>query len=158
MRGATVIAVNLDDEKLELAKRIGATYTINSKTEDVHQRLQQITGGFGPDVVIEAVGSPVTYIMAVNEVGFTGRVVCIGYAKSEVSFQTKYFVQKELDIRGSRNALPEDFRAVIHYLQQGNCPNDELISKIVNPEDAEQALHDWAKNPGKVFRILVNFK
>ena len=39
--------------------------------------------------------------MAVNEVGFTGRVVCIGYAKSEVSFQTKYFVQKELDIRGS---------------------------------------------------------
>lgn len=158
MRGATVIAVDLDDEKLELAKRIGATYTINSKTEDVHQRLQQITGGFGPDVVIEAVGSPVTYVMAVNEVGFTGRVVCIGYAKSEVSFQTKYFVQKELDIRGSRNALPEDFRAVIHYLQQGNCPNDELISKIVNPEDAEQALHDWAENPGKVFRILVNFK
>lgn len=158
MRGATVVAVDLDDEKLELARRIGAAYTINSKTEDVHQRLQQITGGFGPDVVIEAVGSPATYVMAVNEAGFTGRVVCIGYAKSEVSFQTKYFVQKELDIRGSRNALPEDFRAVIHYLQQGNCPNDELISKIVNPEDAEKALHDWAETPGKVFRILVNFK
>ena len=56
--------------------------------------------------------------MAVNEVAFTGRVVCIGYAKAEVSFQTKYFVQKELDIRGSRNALPSDFRAVIHYLEK----------------------------------------
>ena len=59
------------------------------------------------------IGSPVTYVMAVDEVGFTGRVVCIGYAKSEVAFQTKYFVQKELDIRGSRNALPADFRAVL---------------------------------------------
>ena len=56
--------------------------------------MQQITEGFGADVVIEAVGSPVTYVMAVDEVGFTGRVVCIGYAKSEVAFQTKYFVQK----------------------------------------------------------------
>ena len=64
-----------------------------------------MTSGFGPDVVIEAVGSPTTYQMAVDEVSFTGRVVCIGYAKSEVSFQTKYFVQKELDIRDSRNAM-----------------------------------------------------
>ena len=108
LRGATVIAVDLDDEKLELAKRVGASHVINSKTENVHERMQQITEGFGADVVIEAVGSPVTYVMAVDEVGFTGRVVCIGYAKSEVAFQTKYFVQKELDIRGSRNALPAD--------------------------------------------------
>jgi Threonine dehydrogenase and related Zn-dependent dehydrogenases len=84
--------------------------------------------------VIEAVGSPFTYRCAVDEVAFTGRVVCIGYAKSEVSFQTKYFVQKELDIRGSRNALPADFRAVAKYLQQGTCPKDELISKIATPE------------------------
>ena len=87
LRGATVIAVDLDDEKLELAKRVGASHVINSKTENVHERMQQITEGFGADVVIEAVGSPVTYVMAVDEVGFTGRVVCIGYAKSEVAFQ-----------------------------------------------------------------------
>lgn len=74
--------------------------------------------------------------MAVDEVGFTGRVVCIGYAKSEVAFQTKYFVQKELDIRGSRNALPADFRAVINYMKEGNCPVEELISKIAKPEGA----------------------
>ena len=129
LRGATVIAVDLDDEKLALAHRTGATYVI----------------------------SPVTYVMAVDVVSFTGRVVCIGYAKSEVAFQTKYFVQKELDIRGSRNALPADFRAVIHYLQSGNCPIEEFISAVVAPEEAQQAMEQWAANPGKVFRILVKF-
>lgn len=155
LRGATVIAVDLDDEKLELARKVGATYVINSKTENVHERMLQLTDGLGADVVIEAVGSPATYVMAVDEVGFTGRVVCIGYAKSPVEFQTKLFVQKELDICGSRNALPADFRAVINYLQTGVCPIDKLISRIAEPEEAAAAMADWAAAPGKVFRILV---
>lgn len=157
LRGATVIAVDLDNEKLQLAREIGADYTINSRTEDVHARLNELTEGLGPDVVIEAVGSPATYVMAVDEVGFTGRVVCIGYAKTEVAFQTKYFVQKELDIRGSRNALPEDFRAVIKYLRHGACPKERLISSVVMPEKAGDALKNWSEQPGKVFRILVEF-
>lgn len=157
LRGATVIAVDLDDEKLELARKVGAAYVINSKTENVHERMLQLTDGLGADVVIEAVGSPVTYVMAVDEVGFTGRVVCIGYAKSPVEFQTKLFVQKELDIRGSRNALPADFRAVINYLQTGVCPIEKLISRIVEPEEAASAMAGWAAAPGKVFRILVKF-
>lgn len=156
-RGATVVAVDIDDEKLSLAKQMGASYVINSVTEDVHARLREMTSGFGPDVVIEAVGSTPTYQMAVDEVAFTGRVICIGYAKSEVSFQTKYFVQKELDIRGSRNAMPSDFRAVIHYLERGTCPMDKLITKVVSPEQTEEVMEWWDKNPGKVFRILVQF-
>ena len=167
LRGATVIAADIDDEKLALAKEMGATYAINTIKEDVHQRLQEMTGGygqegFGPDVVIEAVGSVPTYQMAVNEVAFTGRVVCIGYAKSEVSFQTKYFVQKELDIRGSRNAMPSDFRAVINYLRehQGTSERmtDTLITRVVKPEEALETMRWWSQNPGKVFRILVDFQ
>ena len=158
MRGATVVAADIDDEKLALARQMGASYTINTKTENVHQRLLEMTSGFGPDVVIEAVGSTPTYQMAVDEVAFTGRVVCIGYAKSEVSFQTKYFVQKELDIRGSRNAQPSDFRAVIHYLERGTCPTDKLITKVIRPEEALDTMRWWSENPGKVFRILVDFQ
>ena len=156
-RGATVVAADIDNGKLALARRMGASYTINTQTEDVHARLLEMTSGFGPDVVIEAVGSSQTYQMAVDEVAFTGRVICIGYAKAEVSFQTKYFVQKELDIRGSRNAQPSDFRAVIHYLERGTCPVDELITAVVKPEEAEAAMQRWADTPGKVFRILVDF-
>ena len=146
LRGATVIAADIDDEKLALAKELGATYTVNTKTEDAHAKLQELTAGFGPDVIIEAVGSAPTY-----------QIICIGYAKTDVSFQTKFFVQKELDIRGSRNAQPADFRAVIHYLQRGTCPVDRLISNEVAPEDAPEAMRQWAENPGKVFRILVHF-
>ena len=157
-RGATVVAADIDDEKLALAREMGASYTINTLSEDVHARLLEMTSGFGPDVVIEAVGSSPTYQMAVDEVAFTGRVICIGYAKTEVSFQTKYFVQKELDIRGSRNAQPSDFRAVIHYLERGTCPVDQLISRVVKPEEAPEAMQQWAAAPGKVFRILVDFQ
>lgn len=157
IRGATVIAVDMDDEKLALAKRLGAHYTINSKTENVTETLSGLTNNSGPDVVIEAVGSPVTYQMAINEVAFTGRVVCIGYAKSEIAFETKYFVQKELDIRGSRNAMPQDFRSVIKYLKKGTCPIDELISGVYKPDEAKKALDKWQKEPGKVFRILIQF-
>ncbi|MCR4810659.1 MAG: zinc-binding alcohol dehydrogenase family protein [Prevotella sp.] len=157
LRGATVIAADIDDEKLALAKKMGATFAVNTLQGDVHQQLSDITGGFGPDVVVEAVGSIPTYQMAVNEVAFTGRVACIGYAKSEVSLQTKFFVQKELDIRGSRNAMPEDFRAVIRYMERGNCPTDELITRVVKPEEALETMRWWSQNPGKVFRILVEF-
>ena len=157
LRGARVIALDIDDEKLSLAKRLGAKEVINSKSENVVERVKALTDGLMADVVIEAVGSPITYTTAIDIVGFTGRVVCIGYAKSEVSFQTKYFVQKELDIRGSRNAMPEDFRAVIQYLQNRTCPKDELISAVIKPEEAEETLKQWAENPGKVFRILVEF-
>lgn len=157
LRGATVIAADIDDDKLALAMELGAAYAINTLKEDVHERLEEITCGMAPDVIIEAVGSPATYQMAVNEAAFTGRVICIGYAKSEVSFHTKHFVQKELDIRGSRNAQPSDFRAVIQYLQRNTCPADKLISMETAPEDAEAAMQNWAENPGRVFRILVKF-
>ncbi len=156
-RGATVVACDIDDEKLALARKVGAVYTINSMTDDVHKRVLEITGGYGLDVVIEAVGSPVTYVTAVNEVGFTGRVVCIGYAKSEIAFQTKLFVQKELDIRGSRNATPEDFRAVINCVKSGKYDIKPFITKVVKPEEAEAAMKEWSENPGKVFRIIVEF-
>ena len=73
------------------------------------------------------------------------------------AFQTKLFVQKEMTIKGSRNATPKDFRAVIHYLQQGTCPINELITACVKPEEALTAMKQWTDTPGKVFRILVDF-
>lgn len=157
LRGATVIAADIDDDKLALAHTLGAKYTINTGSGNHLDRLADMTDGYLPDVVIEAVGSIPTYQMAVDAVSFTGRIVCIGYAKSDVSLPTRLFVQKELDIRGSRNADPADFRAVIRYMQQGTCPTDQLITRVVKPEQALDALRWWSENPGKVFRILVEF-
>lgn len=149
LRGATVIAADLDDEKLALAKKLGATYTYNTATE--------WNNLLSPDVVIEAVGAVPTYQLAVNRVAFTGRVVCIGYSKNDVPLTTSLFVKKELDIMGSRNANPSDFEAVIKYLTKADAPVDTFISNIIEPADADKALKEWSANPGKVYRILVKW-
>lgn len=156
--GAKVIAVDVDDHKLDLAGKLGAHHAINSVKENLHETLAELTGGEGPDVVIEAAGNPVTYRAAVDEVAFTGRVVCIGYTGSEVSFATRLFVQKEIDIRGSRNATPDDFRRVIEYLEQGDFPLENMITRIVKPDEAANALREWTEEPGSVMNILVDFK
>ncbi len=156
LRGATMIAVDIEDHKLDLAGKLGATHTINSMTSDLHEELQKLTCGDGPDVVVEAAGNPVTYRTAVDEVAFTGRVVCIGYAGSEVSFATKVFVQKEMDILGSRNATPEDFRAVISYLERDAFPMDQMITGKIKPDDAAEAVRAWAAEPGKVMKLLLD--
>src|SRR5437667_3903242 len=118
-RGARTICIDVEDHKLELARLVGADSTINTSREPLHESLLKLTDGFGPDVVIEAVGNPATFRAAVEEVAFTGRVVYIGYAKEPVSYETKFFVQKELDILGARNAQPDDFHAVIQLLEAG---------------------------------------
>ncbi len=155
-RRATVIAVDIDDHKLLLAKKLGARFLINSTASDLHQMLVELTGGDGPDVVVEAAGNPVTYRAAIDEVAFTGRVVCIGYAGQEVSFETKLFVQKELDILGSRNAREEDFRAVISYMEKGQFPLEQMITRKVRLEEAGEAVRQWAEDPGKVMKILLD--
>ena len=157
LRGATVIACDLDDEKLALANKVGANYVINTAKTDLHEKLMELTQGLGPDVVIEAVGNQFTQRNAIENVSFTGRVVFIGYAVGETEFLTKLFVQKELDIRGSRNAKPRDFRAVIHFMQHTDFPAESFISSIVKPDMAADAMEKWNQNPGKVFRILVQF-
>lgn len=155
-RGAEVIAIDIDDSKMEIAKKIGVAHTINTTKVDLHDALAQITGGDGPDVIIEAVGSPATYRAAVEEVAYTGRVVCIGYAKKPVEFNTGVFVRKEIEILGSRNCLGE-FPEVISYLESGKFPVEEVISKVVPVEEAGAALAAWSANPGLVTKIMVDF-
>jgi len=153
-RSATVIAIDLDDEKLALAKNVGAHHTINSRTGSVHEELQAITGGLGPDVMIEAVGVPNTYCMAVEEVAHTGRVVYIGWAIEPVCYQSKLFVHKELDILGSRNSLTE-FPAVIEMLSERAFPVEATISRTVPFSEAGGALRHWSESPQSFTKILV---
>ena len=155
-RGAEVIAIDIDDSKMEFAKKIGVAHTINTSREDLHEALTRITDGDGPDVIIEAVGNAMTYRAAVDEVAYTGRVVCIGYAKSAVEFNTGIFVRKEIEILGSRNCTDE-FPEVIAYLEAGKFPVEEVISKTVSLDDAGAALADWAANAKGITKIMVDF-
>jgi threonine dehydrogenase-like Zn-dependent dehydrogenase len=154
-RGASVIAIDVDDKKLAIAQKAGARHVINSTRDEVHARLQEISAGHGPDVIIEAIGRPDTFRAAVEEVCFTGRVVYIGYAKDHVSYETRLFVQKELDIMGSRNALPEDFKEVIRMFEQKRFPTADAISATVPLEEAPAILRAWSENPAAYTKIMI---
>jgi threonine dehydrogenase-like Zn-dependent dehydrogenase len=115
-----------------------------------------MTDGRGPDVVVEAVGTPSTFRAAVEEVAFTGRVVYIGYTKEPVTYETKLFVQKELDVLGSRNALPDDFQSVIRLLEARKFPVEQVVSLVVPLQEAAKALRSWSENPPRFTKVLVS--
>src|ERR1700685_286169 len=154
-RGATTIAIDLDDSKLALAKQVGAQDVINSRGSSLHDELQAITNGLRPDAILEAVGTAATYRIAIEEVAHTGRVVYIGWVKDPVSFETSFFVHKELDILGSRNYLNE-FPAVIDVLGKGSFPVEAAISATVSLDSAGDALREWSESPQRFTKILVD--
>jgi 2-desacetyl-2-hydroxyethyl bacteriochlorophyllide A dehydrogenase len=142
-RGAEVIAVDVSAEKTALARRFGATHTIDASSQDAVQEVSNLTGDDGVDVAFEAVGLPATFTQCVDLAGFAGRVVYIGYSKAPVTYQTQLFNLKELDIMGSRNATTADFQAVITYLETIGETADSLISRIFPFAEAEAAFPFW---------------
>jgi threonine dehydrogenase-like Zn-dependent dehydrogenase len=155
-RGAKVIAVDVDEQKLEVARSCGASHTIHSGNESLHDRLMEITAGNGPNVIVEAIGLPVTFRAAVDEAAPAGRVVYLGFARDPVEYDTRKFVLKELDIRGSRNALPPDFAETIRMLEARKFPVESAVGLTVPIEEAGEALASWSANPSKFRKIQVS--
>lgn len=154
-RNARVIAVDLDDHKLSVAQATGASELINATTDSLVDRVLELTDGIGADVIIEAVGSPVTFVAAIDAVSYTGRVVYIGYAKTHVSYDTTQFVKKELDIMGSRNATHQNFEEVISALRAKKIPIEQIISRTVPLQEAPEALDTWDKDGADIVKIHV---
>lgn len=155
-RGATTIAIDVDDTKLAIARDAGAAHTIHSRRQDLSSAVAELTAGAGPSVVIEAIGLPETFRAAVDLVAFTGRVVYIGYAKEPVTFDTRLFVQKELDILGTRNAQPEDFRQVIQMLEKHRFPVDAAVCTVAPLEEAPRLLAAWSAHPTEFTKIMIS--
>jgi threonine dehydrogenase-like Zn-dependent dehydrogenase len=156
--GARVTAIDVSPRKLEMARSFGAVGVIDAASDGVADAAERMTGGDGFDVVVEAVGSPVTFNQAVDLASFSGRVVYIGYSKAPVTYDTKFFNLKELDIHGSRNATIDDFRAVIGCLERLGDKADALISRVFAFDDAAQALPHWASNRAETLKVVVELK
>ncbi len=156
-KGATVIAMDIDDAKLEIAKNFGAAYVINSKKENALSRIKELTRNEGVNVVIEAVGNPATFVLALEAVSFAGRVISIGYSKEEVHFNSQLIVRKELNIYGSRNAL-RVFPSVIQMFERKEKPYLNLITRTFSFDQVPEAFKYWDENPGMVTKILIDVK
>lgn len=95
-----LIAIDMVDDKLELARKYGATHTINGSKEDVGERLQEITGGLGVQFALDAVGSPAVLKLAQTSLAIKGMMVTIGGTPYDVVLSTLPHIQKGLTYRG----------------------------------------------------------
>lgn len=152
--GAEVIAIDVGG-KAEMARAYGAAHTLNVRADNVAERVADLTGGDGADLVIEAVGTPATFTQAVDLAGFAGRVVYIGYSKAPVTYDTKFFNLKELDILGSRNATAEDFQEVVAYLVSLGHSPDALVSKVFRFAEADRALPYWVGERASTMKVII---
>jgi len=152
--GARVIGLDLDAQKLEQARRLGAADVVDGRG-DVAGQVHALTGGDGPSVVIEAVGSPATYRLALELVAPCGRIGCVGWLKGDVPLEARLIVLKEVAILGSRNATDE-LAAVVALFESGKVDPLALVTHRVTLDDAPAMLGQWAAAPQAVGKILVS--
>ena len=159
MAGATtIIPVDVDDRKLEGAKAFGATHTVNGKDEDVVERIRELTGGFGADVVVEAVGRPETYEQAFYARDLAGTVVLVGVPTPD---QQVTLPMIEIFGRGGAlksswygDCLPSrDFPMLVDLYRQGRFDLDAFVSERIGLGDVEGAFAKMAR--GEVLRSVV---
>jgi len=155
-KGATVIAADIDDSKLKMAKEMGADYVINSKKEDLEAKVKELTDGEGASVVIEAVGLKKTIQNAIYHTSAAGRVVILGIVDDDVPISISQLIKKEVDFLGSRlnNYM---FDKVAKLLDEVDLsPLLEEI-KVYNMEEADKAVQDKLNNPDISLKSLIKF-
>ncbi|WP_035758902.1 S-(hydroxymethyl)mycothiol dehydrogenase [Granulicoccus phenolivorans] len=154
----TIIAVDLDDEKLETAKKFGATHTVNSKNVDAVEAIQELTGGFGADLVVDAVGIAPTFAQAFRARDLAGRVVLVGVPDPGTTWEIPL---DEVFGRGGSiksawygDTLPSrDFPMLVEQYRLGRLDLDGFVSERIGLGDVEEAFTKMKE--GKVLRSVV---
>ncbi|MGW0706125.1 S-(hydroxymethyl)mycothiol dehydrogenase [Streptomyces sp. NPDC002643] len=155
---AKVIAVDIDDRKLQTAAKLGATHTVNSKNADAVDAIRELTGGFGADVVIEAVGRPETYRQAFYARDLAGTVVLVGVPTPEMKLELPL-----LDVFGRGGSLKSswygdclpsrDFPMLIGLYLQGRLDLDAFVTETIALDEVEKAFERM--HGGDVLRSVV---
>jgi len=156
----TIIAIDTDDRKLEWARKFGATHTINARGADVVAAVQELTGGNGADVVIEAVGRPETYKQGFYARDLAGTLVLVGVPTPEMTIELPL-----LDVFGRGGALKSswygdclpsrDFPMITELYRQGRIDLDAFVTEEIRLDEVEDA---FAKmHTGGVLRSVVVF-
>lgn len=155
---STIIGIDIDDRKLEAATQFGATHVCNSKNTNPVEFVQSVTGGFGADVCVEAIGNPAVYKQAFEARDLAGTVVLVGVPTPEMTIQLPFI---ELFGRGGAlksswygDCLPSrDFPMLIDLYLQGRLDLDRFVSETIDLGDVEEAFHKMER--GDVLRSVV---
>ena len=156
-----IIAVDTDDAKLDWARDFGATATVNARSSNVVEAIQDLTDGFGADVVIDAVDRPETWTQAFYARDLAGTVVLVGVPTPDVRLEMPLvdFFSRGGSLKSSwyGDCLPErDFPTLIMLYLQGRLPLDRFVSERIGLEDIEDAFGKM--HSGQVLRSVMVFK
>ena len=154
----TIVAIDVDDRKLQWARGFGATHTVNSRTVDPVEAVREITGGNGADVVVDAVGRPETYLQAFYMRDLAGTVVLVGVPTPDLTVELPLI---EIFGRGGAlksswygDCLPSrDFPMLIDLYRQGRFDLDAFVSETITLDDVEAAFEKMHR--GEVLRSVV---
>ncbi|MEO1062664.1 MAG: S-(hydroxymethyl)mycothiol dehydrogenase [Actinomycetota bacterium] len=155
---STIVAIDLDDRKLEWAEQFGATHTVNANETDPVEAVRAVTDGNGVDVAIEAVGLPSTYVQAFEARDLAGTVVLVGVPRPDMTLELPY-----LDVFGRGGALKSswygdclpsrDFPMLVDLYLQGRLDLDGFVTETISLDDVEEAFHKMER--GEVLRSVV---
>lgn len=154
--GATVIALDINDSRLAFCRdRIRVDHTINALTENVTERLSELTNGDMPTVVMDATGS----LRAINA-GFSylahgGRYVLIGLQKGDINFSHPEFHKREATLMSSRNATRQDFEHVISSMKKGLVEPTNYITHRVQFDEVMDQFESWLDPQNGVIKAMV---
>jgi S-(hydroxymethyl)mycothiol dehydrogenase len=154
----TIIAIDRDPRKLEWAREVGATHTVNATDADTVQAVQELTGGFGADVVIDAVGRPETWRQAFYARDLARTVVLVGVPTPDMQLEMPLvdFFSRGGSLKSSwyGDCLPgRDFPMLVELYQQGRLPLERFVSERIKLDEVEEAFHTMHK--GDVLRSVV---
>ncbi|GGM14111.1 S-(hydroxymethyl)mycothiol dehydrogenase [Dactylosporangium sucinum] len=154
----TIIGVDVDVRKLQWAQDFGATHVVNSRETDPVEAIRALTGGFGADVVIEAVGSPQVYEQAFYARDLAGTVVLVGVPRPDMQLTLPF-----LEVFGRGGALKSswygdclpsrDFPTMIDLYLQGRLPLEKFVTETGDLGDVEEAFHKMER--GEVLRSVI---
>ena len=154
--GARVIALDINEQRLQFCKeRLNAEFTINASVEDVHARLQEITKGDMPTVVIDATGNRQAINHALQYLAHSGRFVLIGLQKEDICFSHPEFHKRETTLMSSRNATRDDFVHVINSIKNGGVNPAMLITHRVKFNEVKDAFITWSDPKTNVIKAMV---
>jgi 6-hydroxycyclohex-1-ene-1-carbonyl-CoA dehydrogenase len=153
LSGAKVIAVDLSDEKLELAKKLGAYATFNAKEEKIEKTIRKTTGGC--DVAFEVIGKPEVMLQAMAVLKTGGRFVMVGYSAEDLKISAARIMFREMEIRGSLGCRPVDYHAIVQLVDQGLVTLEALISNRYSIDDINRGFDDLREGKPVIRNIMV---
>ncbi len=155
-RGAKVIALDINEKRLEYAKTVcKADHVVNAKNVDPVKAVADLTGGENPSVVMDATGNAGQMMKAFDFTSQGGRIVYVGLVTADITFHDPLFHRKELTLLASRNATLEDFRNVIAGIESGRVDTKGFITHAASLENAAAEFPKWIKPETGVIKAVV---